>query len=90
MKLQDIRKFFDKYVTSVVIIDNIRAIKTKKGDNMAFIKASDETSKVELVVFASVYNTIKDIKKNDLVEVMGRVTKNISDYQITVNKITKL
>ena len=57
---------------------------------MAFIKASDETSKVELVVFASVYNTIKDIKKNDLVEVMGRVTKNISDYQITVNKITKL
>ncbi len=89
-KLDQIDKKFNTFVKSIVIIDNIRAIKTKKGDNMAFIKASDETSKVELVVFASVYNTIKDIKKNDLVEVMGRVTKNISDYQITVNKITKL
>ncbi|MBE6158205.1 MAG: DNA polymerase III subunit alpha [Firmicutes bacterium] len=89
-KLDKIDKKFNTFVKSIVIIDNIRAIKTKKGDNMAFIKASDETSKVELVVFASVYNTIKDIKKNDLVEVMGRVTKNISDYQITVNKITKL
>ena len=89
-KLDKIDKKFNTFVKSIVIIDNIRAIKTKKGDNMAFIKASDETSKVELVVFASVYNSIKDIKKNDLVEVMGRVTKNISDYQITVNKITKL
>ena len=89
-KLDQIDKKFNTFVKSIVIIDNIRAIKTKKGDNMAFIKASDETSKVELVVFASVYNSIKDIKKNDLVEVMGRVTKNISDYQITVNKITKL
>lgn len=89
-KLDQIDKKFNTFVKSIVIIDNIRAIKTKKGDNMAFIKASDETSKVELVVFASVYNSIKNIKKNDLVEVMGRVTKNISDYQITVNKITKL
>ena len=89
-KLDQIDKKFNTFIKSIVIIDNIKSIKTKKGDNMAFIKASDETSKVELVVFSSAYNSIKDIKKNDLVEVMGRVTKNISDYQITVNKITKL
>ena len=89
-KLDKIDKKFNTFVKSIVIIDSIKSIKTKKGDNMAFLKASDETSKVELVVFSTAYNSIKDIKKNDLVEVMGRVTKNISDYQITVNKITKL
>ena len=57
---------------------------------MAFIKASDETANKELVVFSSAYSTLKDINKNDLVEVMGRVTRNGSEYQITVNKITKI
>jgi DNA polymerase-3 subunit alpha len=43
MKIENIVKFFDKYVDLVVIIGNIRKIKTKKGEDMGFISASDET-----------------------------------------------
>ena len=89
-KLDQIEKKFNTFVKCIVIIDSIKSIKTKKGDNMAFIKASDETAVTELVVFSSAYNSIKDINKNDLVEIMGRVSRNGSEYQITVNKITKL
>ena len=89
-KLDKIEQKFNTFIKCIVIIDSIKSIKTKKGDNMAFIKASDETSKTELIVFASAYNQLKDLKKNDLVEVQGKVSKNISDYQITVNKITKI
>ncbi len=89
-KFDQLEKKFNTFVKCIAIIDSIKSIKTKKGDNMAFIKASDETANIEVVVFSSVYNSIKDIKKNDLVEIMGRVTRNGADYQITLNKMTKI
>ena len=57
---------------------------------MALIKASDETASLDFVLFSDGYNMIKNINKGDLVEVMGRVTKRMSDFQITINKITKM
>ena len=90
IKLANIDKFFNKFVKCIVIIDNIRVIKTKKGDNMALIKASDETKAGDFVLFSNGYNMINNITKGDLVEVMGRVTKRFSDFQITINKITKI
>ena len=89
VKLIDIDKFFNKFIKCIVIIDNVRVIKTKTGDNMALIKASDETNTQDFVLFSDGYNMIKNIIKGDLVEVMGRVTKRYSDFQITINKITK-
>jgi len=38
-----------------VIINSIRRIKTKKGQNMAILKAQDDTQEIEIVVFASLY-----------------------------------
>ena len=90
VKLIDIDKFFNKFIKCIVIIDNVRVIKTKTGDNMALIKASDETNTQDFVLFSDGYNMIKNIIKGDLVEVMGRVTKRYSDFQITINKITKI
>ena len=89
-KLVQIEKFFNKFVKCIVIIDYIRTIKTKKGENMAIIRASDETFTREFVLFSNGYNMLKDISKGDIVEIMGRVTKRLSDYQITINKITKI
>ena len=90
VKLSKIEQFFNKFVKCIVIIDSIRVIKTKKGDNMAIIKASDETSSASFVLFSNSYNMLTNINKNDLVEVMGVVTKRLSDFQITINKITKV
>jgi len=90
VKLSKINDFFNKFIKCVVIISSIRTIKTKKGDNMAILNAIDETGNVELIVFPSNYNMIKNIKKDDLVEIGGRVSKRYSDYQINIEKIEKI
>ena len=87
MKLNKISNFFNKFIKSVVIIDNIHQIKTKKGDKMAFIKASDETGTTELVVFPKSMALLNDVKENSLVMIDGVIAKRLDQYQINVNNI---
>jgi DNA polymerase-3 subunit alpha len=90
MKLQDITKFFDKYVTSVVIIDNIRKIKTKKAEDMGFILGSDETGTGDFIIFPKVNRYLIECHKGDLVSIKGQVTRRNDKYQIVVSGIEKL
>ena len=89
VKLSKVEEYFDKYLKCVVIIDSIRIIKTKKGDNMAFLSCSDETKSFDFVMFASGMAMLSDISKNDLVEIIGKVTRRLNDYQINISKIVK-
>ncbi len=90
MKLHDIKKFFDKFVTSVVIIGSIRKIKTKKGEDMGFILGSDETDNGDFIVFPKNYSEMLTIKNNDLVRIKGQVTRRNDKFQVVVSKIEKL
>lgn len=42
------------------VISQIRSIKTKKGDEMAFLEIYDDTDSIDAVMFPEVYNTNKD------------------------------
>lgn len=90
MKLNQVRDNFDKFVKCVVIINNIRQIKTKKNQDMAFITASDEFDKMDFIIFPSNYQMVYNIKKNDLVLVTGRVARRLDKFQINVESIKKL
>ncbi len=90
MKLVDIKQNFNKVVKCVVLIENIKSIKTKKQENMAFITASDETKEAEFILFPNGYNLINNIKHNDIVIIQGLVTKRFDTYQITINTIKKV
>lgn len=89
MKLKNIENFFDKYVRCVVLIESIRKTKTKTGEEMAFIEASDETGISTFVVFARQIRLIDDLKPKQIAEIQGRVTKRYDKYQINVNNIIK-
>ncbi len=89
MKLANISKFFDKYVRTVVLIESIRRTKTKMGEAMAFIEASDETKTESFVLFARHIRLLEDIKVKDIVEIQGRVTKRFDKYQININNMIK-
>lgn len=89
MKLKNIENFFDKYVRCVVLIESIRKTKTKTGEEMAFIEASDETGISSFVVFARQIRLIDDLKPKQIAEIQGRVTKRYDKYQINVNNIIK-
>lgn len=89
LKLQNITNFFDKYVRCVVLIESIRKTKTKTGEEMAFVEASDETGSGSFVVFARQIRLLEDVKQRDIVEIQGRVTKRFDKYQINVNNMIK-
>ena len=88
-KLVNIMALFDKYTRFVVLIESIRKTKTKTGEEMAFVEASDDTSFASFVVFAKQIRLLDDLKPKDIVEMQGRVTKRYDKYQINVNNIIK-
>ena len=90
MKLEQIKAYFDKRVQVVVLVEKIKTIKTKKGDNMAFITASDETGNAEFVMFPSGYSMLKNIRNGDIISIQGLVTKRFDSYQITINGLQKV
>lgn len=89
-KLINISSYFDKVVEAVVLIESIKAIKTKTNKDMAFIKASDETFSGEFTCFESVMPSVNEIKKGDLVRIKGRVEKRFDKFSVIVNSIERI
>lgn len=90
-----------KYVQDLVInesaalllyLKDIRIIRTKKGEQMAFAQGDDETGQIELTLFPTVFRAIlQTIEKNHVYYVEGKVEK--SNYnqkqQFIVRKLEK-
>lgn len=90
IKLNEVEKYFSKKIDTLILIDKMKIINTKKNDKMAFITGSDETSTMEYVLFPKVYNENIDIKSGDVIKVRGTVERRQNEYQIVVEKIKKL
>ena len=85
-----IDKYFDKIIDVVVLVEKINVINTKKGDQMAFIVGSDETSFMDFTLFPKMYTKYSDIKKSDILLIKGKVEKRLDKYQVIVRDIKKL
>ncbi len=56
------------------MITEIKRIKTKKGEAMAFIKLEDETDAIEVVIFPRLFHQVLPLLQEDqLIEVMGNI-----------------
>ena len=88
--LNEINNYLNKKITTLVFIENIKTIKTKKGDDMAFFTGSDELSTCEYTLFPKIYNIYNYIEKSNIVKVEGRVEKRLNQLQIIVDKIDVL
>ena len=87
IKLIELKKYFDKFITGYFYIETIRKIKTKKNEDMAFISCSDETSTEDFIVFPNKFILINNIKVGDIIFIKGHVEKRLDKYQIVVNEI---
>ena len=87
MKIQDIKKYFDKYVDTVVIIGSIRKIKTKNAEDMGFMSGSDETGTADFIIFPKSNKFLTQFKKDNFVKIRGQVTRRNDKYQIVVSNI---
>ena len=89
LKLDSLKNNCFKKVKCAVIIDNIKIIKTKNGEEMAFLKCSDEVASASFTVFPNRFNLVKNIEKNGFYIIEGEVSKRFDKYQIIVNNIFK-
>ncbi len=72
-------------------IEEIKIIKTKKGDDMAFLKVADLSDSIEAVVFPKLFASHKQILTNDAVLVMqGKVSLRNDQPSILIEKIKRL
>ncbi len=88
--VEDIDKYFNKNVISLVLVDKIKTIKTKKGDSMSFVTGSDETGSADFTFFPDTWNEYNFIQRGDVLKVQGRVERRLNKYQIIVLNIRKL
>ena len=89
VKLSKIKDYVFKNIVCYVMVENIKNIKTKKNENMAFIQASDETDKCDFTIFPNIYYMLQNIEKNDMIKIWGSVTKRFDKYSIVINKLSK-
>ena len=57
---------------------------------MMFFTGSDEEIIGDFTMFPKVYNLYFDIKKGDILKVLGKIERRNGSYQIIVSKIEKL
>lgn len=87
--LYNLEKHFNKTVDSIAIVDYIKTIKTKKDEDMSFVRASDNTGSAEYILFPKTHQRFA-VEKGDLILVKGRVEKRLDKFQIIVENLKKI
>ena len=54
IKIIDLNNYFNRITSALVMVDKVKAIKTKKNEDMAFITASDETGSMDFIFFLNI------------------------------------
>ena len=85
--LNKIEECFNKRIDVLILVEKIKIINTKKGDKMAFLTGSDETSTKEFILFPKEFSINQNINRGDILKVRGHVEKRLDTYQIIVERI---
>jgi DNA polymerase-3 subunit alpha len=75
-------------LTTIIYVRNIRVIRTKKGESMAFVKISDQTDECEAVIFPRLYQSTKLLQNKRVLQFRGKVEKRNDELQLIVNEIS--
>lgn len=87
--IEKIPLYFDKVVSTLIYIEKIKEITTKKEEKMCFITGADEEDNIDVVFFPRVYKTF-DCKIGDILYVTAKVEKRFDKYQLIVNSFQKI
>ena len=73
------------------IVDEVKPIVTKSGNRMAFLKISDFTSSIEIVVFPKIFSAYKDLlQPESCIVIKGRKSLRNGEVSLIAETITKL
>ena len=82
--LKDFKKYYDKTITTILYVENVKTIKAKTNEKMSFIKLSDEYDTVEGVIFPEQYKKIGEVEKNNVYKINAHVEKRNNTYQLII------
>ena len=88
-KIKDINNYLFKTVKMYVLVEDIKAIKTKKNEDMAFITGSDDTGKMEFTVFPKNFYMLQNLRKNDMIKIVGNVSKRFDKVSVIITNVAK-
>lgn len=74
------------------IVEDIRPILTKKGDKMAFVKLTDTTGTIELVLFPETFFAHKEFFENPdrCIKVKGKISERNGEKTMIVERVKEL
>ena len=84
IKIENVSKNFNKIADFPVLVEKIKKLKTKNGDDMAFIDASDETGKITFVAFSNAIKKLDELEENKVCVIKGKIVKRLDKYQINI------
>ena len=88
--LNEVPNHFNEEVSTIVLVEKVKIIETKKQEKMAFVVGSDETMMRDYTLFPKEYNKYPNIFKGDILKIKGNIERRYNDYQIIVNYLDKL
>ena len=87
--ITSLRELSEGQATTVLVeIQSIRVIRTKNGENMAFLQVSDSKTKLEVTVFADRYRQFKDfLHEGSFYYLNGKVQARNGRLQLILNSL---
>lgn len=80
-----------KYVKVLVYITELKKIRTKKGESMAFLSLSDQSGDIEAVVFPNVLKRYPtELQQGNILIVEGKIEERDGSRQLIVSKSQKV
>lgn len=78
----------DENINTLVYVENVKEIKTKKGEQMAFINGTDIVGNISVTVFPSTFKKFANLLKRGIVLlVTGKTDFRNNEVQVIANQI---
>ncbi len=78
-------------VVACGLVEDVKEILTKKGDHMAFVKISDFTGSIEIVVFPDTYQKFKDMCQTEkCVAIRGKLSHRNDTESVIADSIKEI
>ena len=90
IRINDIKKYINKTVRFVGIVDRLKTIETKKGEKMAFITLSDDSGTIEGVIFPKNNHLLELFNVDDLISIIANVNIRNEETQVIINNVSSI
>ena len=88
-KIKYVKSNVNRIVNLGVLVDKLKAINTKKGEKMAFLDISDDTDKINAIIFPKSNDLIEKLKEGDLVKLRGKISERNGESQFIIESIAE-